>query len=131
MINGAIAEPICVPIPIHGNARPVSWAGNHLEITSTEFGIVPDSPIPNKKRMISNDMSPLTTPVSTVKKDHHNTMRMKTARGPILSPHKPEGISNNAYDNANAASTQPNCSLLKPRSALILTPTIEMQILSR
>lgn len=126
-----MADPICVPIPIQGSARPVSDEGNHLEITSTQLGMVPDSPIPNKKRIMINDSSPFTKPVSTVKKDHHKTIRIKTARGPIRSPQRPEGISNSAYESAKDASTQPNCSLVSPRSAFILTPTIEIQIRSR
>ncbi len=87
--------------------------------------------MPNKKRTKSNEINPPASPVTAVKKDHHKTMRMKTARGPIRSPNIPEGISNNAYANANDASTQPNCSLLRANSDLILTPTMETQMRSR
>ena len=37
-----------------------------------------------------------TAPVTTVKADHHRTMRVRTFRGPRVSPSQPLGISNTA-----------------------------------
>ena len=92
---------------------PVSVTGNQRDMTAELVGYAPDSPIPNKKRTMIRDASPVVNPVKTVNNDHHNTMRIKTARCPIRSPNMPEGISNNAYASENAPRTQPNCPLVK------------------
>src|SRR5215204_6664638 len=96
MIKGAIAEPICDPIPTHDKDRPISLTGNHLDTTIKLLGYVPDSPIPNKKRISISENNPFTKPVRMVNSDHHKTIRTKTFLGPIRSPKTPDGISNNA-----------------------------------
>jgi len=77
-------------------ALAVSVAGNHRDIVPELFGKAPASPTPNKKRMVINVNSPVVAPVNAVNKDHHKTMRIKTARCPMRSPNMPEGISNKA-----------------------------------
>lgn len=80
---------------------------------------------------MTREANPLAAPVIAVKNDHHNTTRVKTLRGPILSPIIPVGISNRAYERAKAPSTQPNCSLVRPRSSLIRFPLTDMHTRSR
>src|SRR5689334_13692081 len=109
IISGAIAEPIWDPMPTHVNERPVSFTGNQRDVTIKMLGYVPDSPTPKRKRIANNPIRPVANPVSAVHNDQNNTMRIKTARGPMRSPSMPEGISNNAYANEKDASTQPNC----------------------
>src|SRR4051794_26311009 len=96
IISGAIAEPICDPMPTQVNERPISLTGNHRETTIMQLGYVPDSPTPNKNRINSSDKSPFAKPVNAVNKDHHNTIRINRALGPIRSPQTPEGISKRA-----------------------------------
>ena len=131
MNNKKLPTPNCDPMPTHDNALPVSCTGNHLDTTRMLFGYVPDSPIPNRNRTTIREIRPLTSPVTAVKSDHQRTIRINTFLGPIRSPTIPDGISNTTYASANAASTQPNCSLFRCRSDFIRTPTMEMQMRSR
>src|SRR6476620_1240437 len=112
-MRGAIAAPAFCPTNRADILLAVSLVGNHRDITEELVGYDPDSPIPNRKRTTIKEISPVVIPVNAVNKDHHNTIRIKTAFCPIRSPKMPEGISNMAYASANAPNTQPNCSLVR------------------
>ena len=84
-------------------ARPRSQIGNHIEKLRAMFGNAPASPAPNRKRIATSDGNPRAADVSIVKADHHNTMRVRTRRGPMTSPSHPEGISNSEYDKRERA----------------------------
>ena len=112
-------------------ARPRSRIGNHLEKLRAMFGNAPASPAPNRKRIATSDGNPRAADVSIVKADHHNTMRVRTRRGPTTSPSHPEGISNSEYDKVNALKTTLIWSTLRCRSSMMYGAAAEIQMRSR
>ena len=94
--NGAEAPPQRAPIHINACERVRSRMGSHKLRALVRFGKQPASPPPNRNRMTIMEAKFHAHPVAAVKNDHHNTTRISTLRGPILSPSQPVGISNNA-----------------------------------
>ena len=88
-------------------ARSRSLTGSQVVSTRVRFGNAPASPAPKSARVTMSDEGLHTQPVAAVKNDHQMTIRMRTRRGPILSPSQPPGISKTAYAQANAASVHP------------------------
>ena len=74
-------------------AFPRSRDGNQREKLRTMFGKAPASPAPNRKRIVTSPPKLRAVPVSAVNADHHNTIRVRTRRGPRRSPSQPDGIS--------------------------------------
>ncbi len=66
------------------------------KLPSMQLGYVPGSPIPNRKRIMIKETSPMAKPVKAVKRDQNKTMRINNALSPIRSPQTPEGISMSA-----------------------------------
>src|SRR5215831_5219890 len=91
--GGASAPPRRVPMKMIPCARPISFAGNHWEKLLDVFGKAPASPAPKRNRNASSETKFQASPVAIVKADHHKTMRVRTLRGPIVSPSQPLGIS--------------------------------------
>ena len=80
---------------------------------------------------MSSDEYPAAAPVSIVNADHQTTIRVSTFRGPMTSASHPEGISNSAYDSANALSTRAICAVVRWSSSVIYGAAAEMQTRSR
>ena len=80
----------------HAWVRSRSLTGSHVVSTRVRFGNAPASPAPKSARVKMSDEGFHTQPVAAVKNDHQMTIRMRTRRGPILSPSHPPGISNTA-----------------------------------
>ena len=89
-----IMPPTREPSSMTPLARPRSLSGNQRDKLRAMFGNAPASPAPNRKRITTSDRKPCAAPVSMVKADHHNTIRVSTRRGPLTSPSQPEGTSN-------------------------------------
>src|ERR1044071_9576538 len=77
-------------------ARLRSSAGSQLVNILARLGKQPASPAPKRKRVTTSELKLRTHPVAAVKKDHQRTTRIRTLRGPILSPSQPPGISKRA-----------------------------------
>jgi len=59
-------------------------------------GNAPPSPIPNRKRTITNETAPVAAAVAAVMTDQYATIIAKTRRGPKRSFSKPPGTWNKA-----------------------------------
>ena len=77
-------------------ARSRSLTGSQVVNMRVMLGNAPASPAPNSARIAISDAALQAQPVAAVKNDHQRTIRMRTRRGPILSPSQPPGISNTA-----------------------------------
>src|SRR4051812_14958521 len=77
-------------------ARLLSSAGSQFVNILARFGKQPASPAPKRKRVTNKVQRLRTHPVAAVKNDHQRTTRIRTLRGPILSPSQPPGISKSA-----------------------------------
>ena len=77
------------------------------------IGKQPASPAPKRKRITHSETKLQAAPVTAVKNDQPRTICSKTRRTPILSPSKPIGISNNAYERPNAAEDQAHLRLIE------------------
>ena len=66
-----------------------------------------------------------------VNADHHKTMRVRTRRGPRVSPSQPDGISKSEYASVNALKTALICTIDKCRSSMMNGAAAEMQMRSR
>src|SRR5215470_18846366 len=105
--GGASAPPNRVAIKMMLWARPRSSAGNHCEKLRDVLGNAPASPEPKRNRNPSKERKFHANPVAIVNADHQRTMRVRTLRGPMVSPSHPLGISKIAYANVNALNTHP------------------------
>src|SRR5262249_52316046 len=105
--GGARAPPNRVAIKMMLWARPRSSAGNHCEKLRDVLGNAPASPAPKRNRNASKERKFHANPVAIVNADHQRTMRVRTLRGPMVSPSHPLGISKIAYANVNALNTHP------------------------
>src|SRR5436190_9372329 len=90
--SGVNAPPQRALSHITPTARLRSSRGSQLVNILARFGKHPASPAPNKKRVTSREDRFHTHPVAAVENDHRTTTRIKTFRGPILSPSHPPGI---------------------------------------
>ena len=82
--------------------KPLSLKGNHSRDARLMLGNAPASPAPKRNRNMTRLAKPQAKPVSAVKAIQQRTMRIRTLRGPNLSPSQPLGISNSAYAKENA-----------------------------
>src|SRR5262245_45449038 len=121
-MSGEIAPPTRLAIHTTLAARARCVEGNHREMLDAAPGYAPASPAPKAKRVTSSAEKLDTAPVSAVKVDHHNTIRVSTLRAPMRSAKTPEGISNSAYDSVNTPTTQPHLLGESPSSDCIRGP---------
>src|ERR1039458_5559265 len=112
-------------------ARTRSPGGSQVVKALVRLGKQPASPVPNKKRVATREAWLQAHPVAAVKNDHHRTMRVRTRRGPIQSPRKPPGISNNAYPRLKAVKAHPIWMAVRPRSWRMAGAAKEMETRSR
>src|SRR6266478_7043802 len=94
--KGVKAPPQRAKVHMMPCARTRSTGGSQVVKALVRFGKQPASPAPNRNRVTNMDEKFHMTPVSAVNADHHNTIRIRTFRGPIKSPNHPPGISNSA-----------------------------------
>src|ERR1043165_7641847 len=67
-------------------ARLRSLEGSQFVNILARFGKQPASPAPNRNRVTRREIRLRVHPVAAVKNDHQSTTRVRTRRGPILSP---------------------------------------------
>src|SRR5204862_7913180 len=78
-------------------ARTRSSLGNQIVNALVRFGKHPASPAPKRNRKMTSETILKAHPVAAVNADHITTTRMRTFRGPMMSPSQPPGISKSAY----------------------------------
>src|SRR5215470_13758832 len=75
-------------------ARTRSARGSQMVNAFVKLGKQPASPAPKSVCVVNREAKFHVIPVSATNADHQMTMRISTLRGPIQSPRKPLGISN-------------------------------------